>query len=166
MKVAYRLNEGGQFYLRTSPVSPRDVVPGAPVVVCKKAALMSILVLLTVPLLASAPIQASDAESGSVCEVLRHSREYLGHTFTFTGTFYHGVHGAYFLPEEKCGDDVAIRAVGSMPPATRGRASELVSAKGRIIVHQQQPGRMIGKPPEVVAFSVAQVKKATDRPVH
>jgi hypothetical protein len=125
---------------------------------------MSLLILLTAPLLASALVPATDAQSGSVCEVLRHSREYIGQTFTFTGTFYHGVHGAYFLPEEKCGDDVAIRAVGSVPRATHGRASALVSAKGRIIVHQQQPERMIGKPPEVVAFSVAHVAKALPNP--
>jgi hypothetical protein len=99
-----------------------------------------------------------------VCEVLRHPREYIGQTFTFTGTFFHGVHATYFLPEEKCGNDAAIQAVGSVPPATHGRATALVTAKGTIIVHQQRPESMIGKPPKTVAFSVTHVSNVETLP--
>ncbi len=110
-------------------------------------------------LLIAAAAQGAGAESGTVCAVLKQPREYLGQTFTFTGRFYYGVHGAYFLPAERCGGDLAIRAVGWVPPRIRGRDSRLFTAKGRIVIHQQTPERMIGKPAEVVAFSIEHLEE-------
>jgi len=136
-----------------------------PVLVCKKMPLvLSVLILVAAPLVASSPAQATDCEPISACEVLKHPREYMGQTFTFTGTFYHGVHATYFRPEEKCRGGVGIQAVGSLPPPTCGRASALVIDTGRIIVHKQNPQRMIGKPAEAIAFSVARVAKVAASP--
>jgi hypothetical protein len=122
--------------------------------------ILSGLTLLAVHVGASPFEQSTDTESGLVCEVLKHPREYLGQTFTFTGTFFYGVHGTYFLPQEKCSGDVGIRAVDSVPPPIHGRVSALVTAKGKLILHRQTPEPSIGKPAEVVAFSIARVIKA------
>ena len=104
---------------------------------------------------ASASVRAAEAEAVSVCDVLTHPREYLGQTVTFTGTFFHGVHATYFRPEGKCADALSIQAVGAIPPPKHGLTSALATAEGTIVVHHQLPERMIGKPAEVVAFSVA-----------
>jgi hypothetical protein len=111
---------------------------------------------LTASLLASISLTAAERAPIPVCEVLSHTRDYIGETFTFAGTFFHGVHAIYFFPQHKCGDDIAVQAVGAVPPPIHGRGSSLVFATGSIVIHQQIPEPMIGKPAEVVAFSVAE----------
>ena len=115
----------------------------------------AVVLLGTALHLASIPVHAMDVK---VCEVLSHPREYLGQEFTFTGMFFFGVHNAYFLPTEKCDAKLEITAVGSMPRPTQGRDTVLVSVTGTIVIHRQIPEPMIGKPAEVIAFSVTRTQ--------
>ena len=118
-----------------------------------------LLTLLAEIIVASIPAGADDTTSDLVCQVLRQPRHYLGQTFSFKGTFYHGVHSTYFMPEQKCGSNMAIQAIGFVSPATRGRSSALVVAKGRIAIHRQTPEPEIGKPAETIAFLVISVAR-------
>jgi hypothetical protein len=105
----------------------------------------------------SNPPGGGGAVSELVCEVLSNPREYIGQEFTFEGFFVHGVHATYFLPDPKCGDQAAIQAVGFTPLAYGRRRSVLVTARGKILIHRQTPEPRIGKPDQVIAFSVTHV---------
>jgi hypothetical protein len=85
---------------------------------------------------------------------LKHPEAHIGEEFTFEGVFEHGVHATYFVPHANCVDHISIQAVGSTPQAYQHHRSVLAAATGMIVVHRQTPEPLIGKPAEVVAFSV------------
>jgi hypothetical protein len=125
---------------------------------------MSLFGLLMTTLFVATPACTADDESGPVCAVLTHPREYVGQTFTFKGRFFHGVHATYFVPENQCDAHLGIQAVGSVPSATNGRGTGMFTAKGKFVIHRQRPERMTGKPAEVVAFSVLHTAKVLASP--
>lgn len=124
------------------------MVPGG-IIVGVRAAL---LLLFAVP-----TAQCCDVES--VCEILKHPEAHIGEEFTVEGVFERGVHAIYFVPHANCGDHISIQAVGSTPQVYQQHRSVLVAAMGKIVIHRQTPERMIGKPAEMVAFSVMHLAK-------